>query len=428
MSKDSKRTIRRLMPDDMDTYVDIYLNAYPAGKDISKECYDKYYNRNMQSLLEYEHVNFFGLFEDDELISIMKLIDFDINLFGKMNKATGLMSLAVHPLHKKKGVARDMVKFFEDYTISSGGLCSMLLPFRIEYYRKMGYGYGTKLDEYRIPTLQLSSCKDISNLRLIKKDEIDKVISCYSSFVSSYHGAVCKFEEEIREINEDDETRRIGYFEAEELKGYAAFCFTRDSEVNYTLNSMIVSELVYSDGEVLKKLLAGLRMQADLAQNIVIRTGEADFYHLLDSPEDTSGNYINYGFIQTNISAMGNMYKIPDIKSFVEKTSYRKFPVENIKIGFTVYDEFKGENNSFAILFTPNELSSYSSWSFESENIDSDLEIKIKLSDLSALFMGSADFAPMVRLGIVSISDKNLTEKVDRLFHLSQRPFTNTDY
>lgn len=58
MSKDSKRTIRRLIPDDMDTYVDIYLNAYPAGKDISKECYDKYYNRNMQSLLEYEHVNF----------------------------------------------------------------------------------------------------------------------------------------------------------------------------------------------------------------------------------------------------------------------------------------------------------------------------------------------------------------------------------
>ena len=103
-------------------------------------------------------MNFYGLFEYDELISIMKLIDFDINLFGQMNKATGLMSLAVHPLHKKKGVARDMVKFFEDYTVSSGGLCSMLLPFRIEYYRKMGYGYGTKLDEYRIPTLQLSSC------------------------------------------------------------------------------------------------------------------------------------------------------------------------------------------------------------------------------------------------------------------------------
>ena len=198
--------------------------------------------------------------------------------------------------------------------------------------------------------------------------------------------------------------------------------------MNYTLNSMIVSELVYSDGEVLKKLLAGLRMQADLAQNIVIRTGEADFYHLLDSPEDTSGNYINYGFIQTNISAMGNMYKIPDIKSFVEKTSYRKFPVENIKIGFSVYDEFKDENHSFAIFFTPNELGSYSSWNFESENINSDLEIKIKLSDLSSLFMGSADFAPMVRLGIVRISDKSLTEKVDRLFHLNQRPFTNTDY
>ena len=60
--------------------------------------------------------------------------------------------------------------------------------------------------------------------------------------------------------------------------------------------------------------------------------------------------------------------------------------------------------------------------------MDSDLEIKIKLSDLSALFMGSADFAPMVRLGIVSISDNNLTDKLDKLFHLNQRPFTNTDY
>ncbi len=423
-----QRIIRRLTPDDLDDYTAIYLNAYPSGKDLSKECYKKYFNLNFQSLQEYDHVNFFGLFEKDKLISIMKLIDFDMNLFGQINKATGLMSLAVHPLHKKKGVARDMVEFFEDYTINSGGLVANLLPFRVDYYRKMGYGYGTKLDEYRIPTLQLPVSKDVSKLRLIKKEEIEEVISCYFSFFKNYHGAVNKFEEEIRGMKDDDETRRIGYYEDNELKGYVAFNFVSDSDVNYTLNTMEVSELIYSDGKVLKQLISGLRMQADLAQNVLIRTGEADFYHLLDSPEDTSSNYINYGFLQTNISAIGNMYKIPDIEKFIENTNYRQFPAENMKIGFKVDDEFKNECNNFSIVFKIDDNKKHSKWYYTDDVNDCDVEITTKLSDFSSLLMGSADLAPMVRMGIINISDETQADRLDRLFHCNQRPFTNTDY
>jgi hypothetical protein len=105
----------------MPAYMEIYLNAYPAGKDLSDECYEKYYNRNLQSMTEFDHVNFYGMFEDGQLIATMKLIDFDMNLFGQMRRSTGLMALGVHPLHKRKGAARDMVKFFEEYTVESGG-------------------------------------------------------------------------------------------------------------------------------------------------------------------------------------------------------------------------------------------------------------------------------------------------------------------
>ena len=138
----TKRNIRRLVPEDMPAYMEIYLNAYPAGKDLSDECYDKYYARNLQSMTEFDHVNFYGLFEDGKLIATMKLIDFDMNLFGEMRKATGLMALGVHPLHKRKGAARDMVKFFEDYTVESGAAVSMMLPFRMDFYKKLGYGCG----------------------------------------------------------------------------------------------------------------------------------------------------------------------------------------------------------------------------------------------------------------------------------------------
>lgn len=424
----TEREIRRLTPDDLPAYTEIYLNAYPANKSISEECYNKYFNRNLQSLQEYKHVNFFGLFEDGVLIAIMKLIDFDINLFGEMKKSTGLMSLGVHPLHKKKGAAKEMMKFFEKYTVDSGGLVSMLLPFRADFYRKMGYGYGTKLDEYRIPTVQLPVYKDISKLRIIKKDELKKVLSCHSNFVKKYHGAVEKFEEEIREMTNDEQTRRIGYFDGEELKGYAAFDFVSESDVNYALNRIEVSELVYSDGEVLRNLIGGLRMQEDLAQNIVIRTGEADFYHLLDSPQDISGNYIDYGFLQTNVSAMGNMYKIPDLRIFIENTKNRKFPIDDLKVAFRVNNEFKATEERFCISFITDSNKKYSNWSYSEDFNHAGAEIKCNLSDLSSLLMGSADLAPLVRMGIVSISDEYETDRLDRLFHCNQRPFTNTDY
>lgn len=424
----TERIIRSLTVEDLPAHTEIYLHAYPANKSMSKECYNKYYNRNLQSLQEYEHVNFYGLFEDGVLIGIMKLIDFDINLFGEMKKSTGLMSLGVHPLHKKKGAAKEMMKFFEKYTVESGGLVSMLLPFRIDYYRKMGYGYGTKLDEYRIPTLQLPKHKDLSKLRFIKKDELNKVLLCHSDFVKKYHGAVQKFEEEIRDMVNDEETRRIGYFEGEELKGYVAFDLVSESEVNYTLNRIEVTELIYSDGEVLRALLGGLRMQSDLAQNLVIRTGEADFYHLLDSPQDISGNYINYGFIQTNLSAVGNMYKIPDVKNFIENTQNRKFPLDNLKIGFSLNNEFKATTERFSISFIRDNNEKYSNWSYSEDLKDADVEIKCNLADLSSLLMGSADMAPLVRMGVVSLSHENETDRLDRLFHYNQRPFTNTDY
>lgn len=134
----------------------IYLNAYPANKDLSEEGIAGYRQRYIDSMNEDKNINFCGLFEDDKLIALMKVIDFSMNAFGKMCPATGLMSLAVHPMHKKKGAGLDMVRFFERYTRETGAIVAMLLPFRMDFYRNMGYGYGSKLEEYRIPSLSLA--------------------------------------------------------------------------------------------------------------------------------------------------------------------------------------------------------------------------------------------------------------------------------
>lgn len=88
----------------------------------------------------------------------------------------------------------------------------------------------------------------------------------------------------------------MGYYDGGRLLGYAAYRFESASACNYTQNRLSVEELVYENGTVLRALLGGLRMQEDLAQTVILRTGEEDFHHLLDDPQDVSGNYIDYGF------------------------------------------------------------------------------------------------------------------------------------
>ena len=430
----TKRNIRRLVPEDMPAYMEIYLNAYPAGKDLSDECYDKYYARNLQSMTEFDHVNFYGLFEDGKLIATMKLIDFDMNLFGEMRKATGLMALGVHPLHKRKGAARDMVKFFEDYTVESGAAVSMLLPFRMDFYKKLGYGCGTKLEEYHIRTEYLPDVKnrqELEGLRLLGRAETDLALDCYAEFVEQNHGAVCKFEEEVRDFRDDDEVRRLGWLEDGKLRGYVAFTFENTSDCNYTLNRMNVKELVYHDAAVLRKLLAGLRMQADLAQSVVIRTGEPDFYHLLESCQDMSGGYIDFGFLQTNVSAVGTMYKICDFGKFFEASSHRAFPAMELTAGFEVTDDVTGEAERFAVKFAAAEDGCTGRWSYLDGGAAYDaaeVHVTCRRSDLSSLLMGSGEFGGMVRLGVMTADKPEYVPALDLLLHAQQKPFTNTDY
>ena len=151
-----KREIRPLAEADIEAYLDIYLNSYPAYKALDAECRQHYREKHLLELREDRQVKTVGLFEDGVLIATMKLIMFSMNYFGRMQPACGLMALEVHPLHKKNGAALEMVRYFEDYAREHGALLTLLLPFRIGFYRRMGYGFAGKLYEEDIPVEQLS--------------------------------------------------------------------------------------------------------------------------------------------------------------------------------------------------------------------------------------------------------------------------------
>lgn len=417
----TERQIRPIGPADVEQYLEVYLNAYPAFKSLDDECRQFYREKTVRDMTEDKEVDFVGMFEGEKLIATMKLVNFQMNNYGKMQPAVGLMSLAVHPLFKKQGVALAMVRYYEAYAAERSDV-AVLLPFRMDFYRKMGYGLGGKMDEYHIPTLHLPKCKDLSHIRLLSRGDIDAVLACHTEFAKANHGMLAKYEEEIRDMRADESTIRVGYEEDDKLAGYAAYHFEQASDVNYTMNRIVVDELIYSDGTVLRALLGYLRNQADLAETIVIRSGEEDFYHLLPDAADVSGNYIPFGYLQTNVSAMGNMYKILDPEKFVAHTDYRQFPQIDRTVRFRYLDEMAGEEKTLTVAFAAGK------WSAASPETTPDATVTCAMSDLSALLMNCGRLASFVRLGVMTIDKPEETPVLDMLLYYNQKPFSNSDF
>ena len=229
----TNRTIRPLTQQDLEAYLDIYLNAYPAYKTLDEACREHYREKHRLELREDRQVQTVGLFEGDVLIATMKLILFSMNCFGRMQTACGLMALEVHPLHKKQGAALEMIRYFEDYARRHGALLTLLLPFQISFYRRMGYGFAGKLYEYHLPTAVLPKPEGEArrHLRLLQPEDFDRVLACHSRFAAQNHGMVEKFEEEVRAARTDIQVRRIGYCADDgTLRGYVAYRFESASD------------------------------------------------------------------------------------------------------------------------------------------------------------------------------------------------------
>ncbi|MGI6177677.1 MAG: GNAT family N-acetyltransferase [Eubacterium sp.] len=425
------REIRRIGRGEIAEYTEIYVNAYPAFKSLDEECIEHCTDKTLEEMAEDDDVDFIGLYEDGELIAQMKVVHFQINLYGKMKSAFGLMALAVHRLHKKRHAATDLINEFEHMAEESGALVCVLLPFKMGFYTHFGYGLGTKLDEYRFPTAYLPEYDPSSYLRkldlhILSKEDNDIITACSDEVCERCHGMMKKFSEEVRIAARDESSRRIGCFDADRLAGYVRYKVVPDNDTNYTLNTIVCEELVYEDSQVLRALLGVIRAQSDLAETVVIRTGEEDFYHILKDPADTSGNYIDYGFLQTNISALGTMYKIPDFQSFIENTSYRRFPVDTLTAEFRCSDSRSGAESTFTIHFE----GGFWRLANDDEAEYPDITCAASVGTLSSIFMGSASLLSLARLGQirVKVRDASAVQRLSALLRVDRKPFSNNDY
>jgi predicted acetyltransferase len=416
-----ERVIRPLQTEDeWDRYTTIAINAYPgvrvtdaAGRQRMKERGQKMHANPIISVM--------GLFETDEMRGIMRLYDFTMRLHGTNMLVGGVGGVGVDLLHKKERVAYDLIQFFQAHYREKGAALVALYPFRPDFYKQMGYGYGRKINQYRIQPAALPNGSR-QNVSLLDGSHRQALADCHARILEASNGIMAQFEYELDSIFSNHNLQKFGYWDDGELRGYLLFAFEPVPKGNFLRNNIIVRALMYENTAALCGLLAFLRVQADQIETIVLNTQEEDFHLLLNDPRNGSQNLIPAGYHESNTQGVGIMYRVIDVPRLFELLADHNFGGQTCTLQINLTDSFWPVCAGRWNLVVENGRATLN------PNAESDVEISLDIAEFSSLITGATTFRTLLAYGLAQISDVTYANTVHQLFYTANKPVCHTAF
>lgn len=394
----------------------LFSNAYPSAAMNNPETRKKLEERILVSQTTDQPIKYYGCFKDDRIVGGMCFHNFTMNLRSTKISAGGLGGVAVDLLHKKEKVARDMVAYFHEYYRKNGYAMTMLYPFRPDFYKKMGYGIGTKFNQYKLKPAAFPKYCTKEHLFAFKPEDKQLLIDCYERIVENRHGMSSRPSIDWDNMTANVDNRIMCYKNNGRIEGYMIFTFKRVDDTSILKNNMAVSEMLYENTEALQEMLYFFHTQDDQIYRIVINLPDEDFHYLFHDPRDDSDNLFSPVYHETNIQGVGLMYRVVDIKRLFELLHDVNFGNQNLKLSLNINDTFLPENSGKMLISFINGRPSIM------ENGEYDAEISMDISDFSSMVMGSVGFKSLLRYGIAQISDSRYVNLVHQLFITEEKP------
>jgi len=352
----------------------------------------------------------------------MKLYDFTMNVRGAQLPTGGVGMVAVDLLHKKQRVAFDLIHYFLRHYRERGATLAELYPFRPDFYKQMGFGYGAKMSEYRVRTESFPNGPGRERLRMLTIADAPALLECYNRFQDVTHGMIRRDEFSFPRRLANPAHRTVGYERDGRLTGYLIFDDVTDPNGNFVLNDLIVEELVYETPDALAALLAFLRGQADQFRTVVIRTQDPTFHHLLADPRDDSGRLIPSVYHQSDTQGVGLMYRVIDLPGVFNALAGRDFNGQTLRLQITLDDSFFPQNaGSATVAFD-------SGQPHVSDDPAHDAAIRLDVAEFSSLLLGAVSFKRLHQYGLAQLSDPSALEVIDRIFRVDDPPICMTAF
>lgn len=397
----SSSIVRPLAPAELGNFWEIVVLAgsdgyYPQEKEKRVKWFERLVEASGGPL-------YYGAFRGRQMVGGMAISDFGINLRSAMVRLSSVGMVHTDMLHKKEKVCKDMMEYFIQTNRKKGVSLLTLTPFRPDFYKQMGFGYGSCLYQYRIPPASFPNKGSKECLSYIGTERMQDYLACVDRAAGKTHGMIKSFWTISGPFR--DGHRVLAYEQGGETRGILAFSFGEARE-------MIIDELLYEDAQALHAFCSFLHAQSDQFDRIAFSTPDPHFYYILHAPTDGLKN------LECCASIIHNMFRVIDVPGIFNELRDVNFNGQSAVIEIAVRDSFCPENAGSTIV----EFADGHPHVGDEQAVDARLYLDI--SDFSSLLMGSIDVRTLYRLGLVEIQSERELALLDRIFMFGQMPLS----
>ncbi len=411
--------VRLLDNAEMEEYGRVALDSFPAMfSDLDEEQRKGWIERMKKTQREKRDVRYYGCFREGTLVGGMRLHDFKMTLHETQTLVGGMGNMCVDLLHRKEQVAKELMVFLHRHYRELGATLTILYPFRPDFYRGMGYGYGRKMNQYKFRPSDLPRG---SKEHVYYMDDSDRKLlhACFNRYAHRTHGMIEKKERYFESLLK--RYKVIGIKKDGRVSGFLAFGFKKLMADHMLLHDIEVHMLVYESHEALTGLLSFLRTQLDQVNRVVLNTQDDDFHFLLHDPRNGNPK-IFYTSQETNVQGLGIMYRVINTRRLFEELEVHSFNDESLRLKLNIVDTFLPENDgNLVIHFDEGKPKLADEGVF-------DVEVTIGVEWFSSLIMGVVDFRKLWEYGLAEASDEGYVDQLDRLFLVHRKPVTIEEF
>jgi len=170
---------------------------------------------------ELPEFGYYGAFRNGQMVGGMGLGDFKLNLRSQIIRLSSVGMVRTDMLRKKEKICKDMMEYFIEINKQKGINMLTLSPFRPDFYKSMGFGYGSCLFNYRIPPSSFPNIGSKEYLSYIDKSDRKGYNESYNRIFERNHGMINSALQETWFFNglEEDGKRTLVYRENGLIRG-----------------------------------------------------------------------------------------------------------------------------------------------------------------------------------------------------------------
>lgn len=405
---------------DLHQYAEIASGAFPGMGMNTKEKI-KELTKWLIKRQESKGASFYGLYKNKQLAGGILLHDFQMNLFGQKVLCGGGGFLVVDLMHKKEHVARDLCKYFFQHYRKLDAPFASLYPFRPDFYRMMGAGYGTKTSVYRVHPKDLPSHGSKKLIRKLTIKDRAKITTCFNKYADRKTGMFYDYKE-YREnfFKHNKESKFFGYEKDGKLLGYLVFKFIKkntNSVDDFLHNEIHITEMVYLNNDVLSSLFALLHSQKDQVDVVHFISHDENFHFAFADPRNDTGNMYSPVYHETNNAAVGVMFRLLNPKLLFQTLKSHSFTDVTIRVKLDIKDTFLKANNKPTVVWFENGLPT-----LKSANSKTDVTLTIDTADFSSMLLGAVDLKSLHDYRLAKLSNEKYLDTLHKLFSRDEKP------